>query len=122
VAPPLGRVLGRSDGLQPGELGAERSRLAVGGDELDPRCSPALVEDLAGVAPAYVATAGFDPLRDEGEEYAARLRGDGVGVALRRHSDLIHGFVNTVGVGHVGKDALLEAAGALRVGVARATR
>jgi acetyl esterase len=116
VAPPLGRVLGRSDGLQPGELGAERSRLAVGGDELDPRCSPALV------APAYVATAGFDPLRDEGEEYAARLRGDGVGVALRRHSDLIHGFVNAVGVGHVGKDALLEAAGALRVGVARATR
>ena len=87
-------------------------------DALDPRCSPLLAEDFAGVAPAYVATAGFDPLRDEGEEYAERLRGAGVPVALRRHSELIHGFVNTVAIGHAGRDALLEAAGELRLGLA----
>ena len=43
-------------------------------DARDPRCSPMLAQDLAGVAPANVATAGFDPLRDEAEDYALRLR------------------------------------------------
>jgi acetyl esterase len=85
---------------------------------LDPRCSPLLAEEFGGVAPAYIATAGFDPLRDEGEEYAELLRAAGVPVALRRHQGLIHGFVNAIGVGHTGRDALLEAAGALRVGLA----
>jgi acetyl esterase len=87
---------------------------------LDPRCSPLLSEQLAGVAPAYIATAGFDPLRDEGEDYAQKLRDEGVAVALRRHRGLIHGFVNMVGIGHSGRDALQEAAGALRVGLALA--
>lgn len=89
-------------------------------DALDPRCSPLLTNELAGVAPAYVATAGFDPLRDEGEEYAARLREAGVPVALRRHPGLVHAFVNAIAIGHVGRDALLEAAGALRVGLSAA--
>jgi acetyl esterase len=87
-------------------------------DARDPRCSPMLAEDLAGSAPAYIVTAGFDPLRDEGEEYAERLRAAGVRVALRRQAGLIHGFVNTVQIGHVAREALLEAAGALRVGLA----
>jgi acetyl esterase len=87
-------------------------------DATDPRCSPLLGEHLEGIAPAYIATAGFDPLRDEGEAYATRLREAGVRVALRRHSGLIHAFVNSVGVGRLGKDALLEACGALRLGLA----
>jgi acetyl esterase len=86
-------------------------------DALDPRCSPLLADDLAGVAPAYIAIAGFDPLRDEGEEYAERLRAAGVPVALRRHRGLVHAFVNAIGIGHTGRDALIEAAGALRVGL-----
>jgi len=85
----------------------------------DPRASPLLAEDLTGLPPAYVVTAGFDPLRDEGEAYAARLREAGVPVALRRHRGLIHGFANMTGVGRTGRAAMLEAVGALRVGVSR---
>ena len=59
----------------------------------DPRACPIRAEKLAGVAPATVITAGFDPLRDEGEAYARRLRREGVATHLRRYDDVIHGFV-----------------------------
>ena len=59
----------------------------------DPAASP-LYADLEGVAPALVFTAGFDPLRDEGGAFAARLAGYGVPVSLRCFDDLIHGFYN----------------------------
>jgi acetyl esterase len=95
-----------------------RHYLADPADACDPRCSPLLAEHLAGLPPAYIATAGFDPLRDEAEEYALRLRASGVPVALRRHAGLLHGFFNTVAVGRAGREALLEAAGALRLGLA----
>lgn len=87
----------------------------------DPRASPLLADDLSALPPAYIATAGFDVLRDEGEEYAARLRDAGVPVALRRHPGLIHGFANMTGIGRTGRAAVLEAVGALRMGLAQAT-
>ncbi|WP_027933546.1 alpha/beta hydrolase [Amycolatopsis thermoflava] len=86
-------------------------------DRTDPRLSPLLTEDFTGLPPAYVATAGFDPLRDEGEEYAAKLRDAGVPVTLSRQRDLIHGYVNFLGVGRRFREATSEAAGALRVGL-----
>ncbi len=87
-------------------------------DPADPRISVLRVEDLSGLAPAYVATAGFDPLRDEGEAYALRMRAAGNRVALRRHSGLIHGFANSFAVSPSSRAALSEAAGALRMGLA----
>jgi acetyl esterase len=86
----------------------------------DPRASPLLADDLSNLAPAYIATAGFDVLRDEGEEYARRLREAGVPVALRRHRNLIHGMATRVGMGGVGQTMMLEAAAALRMGLATA--
>ncbi|SEF29047.1 acetyl esterase [Amycolatopsis pretoriensis] len=88
-----------------------------GTDLTDPRLSPLHADDLSGLPPALVVTAGFDPLRDEGEAYAEKLRSAGVEVALRRHEDLIHGFINFTGVGTRFREALAETAGALRQGL-----
>jgi acetyl esterase len=113
------RLFGEGFYLTEAELDWYRAHyLGPDGDASDPRCSPLLTGDLSGVAPAYIATAGFDPLRDEGEQYASRLRQAGVRVALRRHCDLVHAFINAVGIGRVGKEPLLEAAGALRLALA----
>ncbi|MER6399511.1 alpha/beta hydrolase [Kitasatospora sp. NPDC001603] len=86
-----------------------------GVDRSDPRLSPLLTPDLTGLPPAYIATAGFDPLRDEGEAYAERLREAGVVVALSRQPDLIHGYINYLGIGRRFREATAEAAGALRL-------
>jgi acetyl esterase len=63
------------------------------GDRTDPRVSVLQTADLSGVAPAVVLTAEFDPLRDEGEEYAQRLREAGVTTDQRRYDGQIHGFL-----------------------------
>lgn len=87
-------------------------------DRTDPRASPLLAEDLSGLPPAHVATGGFDPLRDEGEAYARRMAEAGVTVSLRRHSTMVHPFVNAVGATPLARAALSEAVGALRMGLA----
>ncbi len=73
--------------------------------------------DVSGLPPAYVATSGFDPLRDEGEIYAARMREAGVQVVLQRHPGQIHGFANLTAICPSARTAMLEAAGALRMGL-----
>ncbi len=60
----------------------------------DPRVSPLLADDLAGLSPALVVTAGFDPLRDEGDQYADRMRAAGVAVDHRRMNSMTHVFLN----------------------------
>jgi acetyl esterase len=59
--------------------------------------SPAFWPDLRGAAPAIVVTAGYDPLVDEGDAHAERLRTDGVTVRHRRYPSLVHGFLSLAG-------------------------
>lgn len=56
------------------------------------KASPARAQSLAGLPPSYVMTAGADPLRDEGDEYAARLKRDGVPLTYRHFPGQFHGF------------------------------
>ncbi len=86
----------------------------AGADPADHRLSILRANDLDGVAPALVVSAGFDPLRDEGEAYAAALRASGVPVAHRRFPGLIHGFCNAIGTNKASREALIEVAGAIR--------
>ncbi len=82
----------------------------------DPRCSPLLAEDLTGLPPAYVAVAGFDPLRDEGVAYAHALREAGVEVTLRVHGDAVHAMLNVL-VSDLGRRCVAEVVGAVRMGL-----
>ncbi|MEU5696172.1 alpha/beta hydrolase [Actinosynnema sp. NPDC020468] len=81
------------------------------GDAADPRVSPALA-DLAGVAPAVVGVAGFDPLRDDGIAYAATLLRAGVPTALRVYPGLIHPFFGMPGLSPAAEAAVVELTGA----------
>jgi acetyl esterase len=83
-------------------------------DPEDPRLSIARAPSLDAGPPALVVTAGFDPLRDEGEAYAARLREAGITVVLRRFPGLIHGFLNLVGISPSSFEAVVEIGGAAR--------
>jgi acetyl esterase len=81
--------------------------------------SPLRANDLSGVAPAFVLTAEYDPLRDEGEAYAARLRESGVAVQLRRYDAMFHGFFGMASLFPQAKEAMGEVAGILRAAFGR---
>jgi acetyl esterase len=84
-------------------------------DEIaDPRASPLHADDLAGMAPALIYTAGFDPLRDEGKAYADRLTAAGVKTIHREFESLIHGFVGMRGVLQAGARAMDDMVAGLR--------
>ena len=83
-------------------------------DACDPSASPLLAAELAHSPAAYVAVAGFDPLRDEGLAYADRLRAAGVTLALAYHPRLPHAFVEFAGVSRSSRAALVDAGRWLR--------
>jgi len=76
--------------------------------------SPAYWTDLRGLPPAIVVTAGYDPLVDEGDAYAAALRNAGVPVRHRRYPGLIHGFISLGGVVRAARAAIDELCGDIR--------
>jgi acetyl esterase len=90
--------------------------VSEGTDPRDPRLAPLHAEVPSGVAPAFVATAGFDPLRDEGEAYAAKLAAADVEVEAWRYADQIHGFFNVLAA-RTSRAAALDLADALRKGL-----
>ena len=85
----------------------------------EPLASPLRAEKLEGLPPALVLTAEFDPLRDEGEAYAERLREAGVPTVCRRYDGMFHGFFSMGELIETGTRALEDAGSALREALAR---
>ena len=83
-------------------------------DYADWRASPALAKSHAALPPAYILTAGFDPLLDEGRQYAELLACAGVEVSYRDYPDMIHGFILMGGVLDTANAAVAECCAQLR--------
>ncbi|WP_207544410.1 alpha/beta hydrolase [Mycolicibacterium fortuitum] len=86
----------------------------------DPLVSPLLAEDLSGLPPALVITAGFDPLRDEGDRYARALQEAGVVVDFREERSIIHAFANFFPLGGGSATATSAMISALRAHLSHA--
>ena len=87
----------------------------AGKDEaMDWRASPLRAATLSGLPPALIVTAGFDPLRDEGEAYARRLRDAGVRVDYACYGGMLHGFVGMGRLLDSGNRAVSHIAASLR--------
>tara|TARA_R110000868_G_scaffold36635_1_gene129845 strand:+ start:5813 stop:6748 length:936 start_codon:yes stop_codon:yes gene_type:complete len=87
-------------------------------DRNDPRIAPLKAASLAGLPKAYVITAGFDPLRDEGRAYAEAMKAAGVDTVHVNYDGMIHGFFNLQGAFDVARDAVKAAAKALKESLA----
>jgi acetyl esterase len=112
------REFGEGHGLTAASMHRFWNLYLNGADGTDPDASPLRAEDLAGLPPAFVLTAGFDPLRDEGEAYAEALREAGVEVEVRRFEGAIHGFWRWLAVTEQSRLAVDEVAAALRTRLA----
>ena len=88
--------------------------LRNGEDMYDQRASPLMAESHADLPPAFIMTAAFDPLKDEGEAYANKLRDSDVTVKYCCYEGMVHGFIAMPGAVDMAKTALLDAASYLK--------
>jgi acetyl esterase len=88
-------------------------------DRTDPQVSPLRANDLSGLPPALLVTGGFDPLRDEGNQYAEALAAAGVCVDHRQFGSLVHGFANFFPLGGGSATAMAEIVSAVRAHLSR---
>jgi acetyl esterase len=106
-----------AEGFGPGAIDMQRGwseYLPEGQDPRDPVASPAFAADTAGAPPAFIATAEYDTLRDEGEAYARKLIEFGNRVELRRYPGAIHGFFTMPAALGLARQALADVAEFLR--------
>ncbi len=87
--------------------------IAASVDLEDQWLSPGCTKDLGGMPPALIVTAGYDPLRDDGLDYAEKLRASGVPVELLHYAGQFHGFLNFDSILSAGRDGLGRIGGAL---------
>ena len=83
-------------------------------DRHQPYASPSKASDVRGIPPAFVITGECDPLRDQGEAYADKMRSAGVPVVLKRYEGMIHPFLSLAGIVDAGRAAIKDSAGAVR--------
>jgi acetyl esterase len=95
-----------------------RQYLADAAEAENPYASPLRAKDLSGLPPGLCITAEFDPLRDEGEAYAAKLRKAGAQVATSRYDGMFHGFFGMGALLDQGRQAVAQASAALRKALA----
>lgn len=89
---------------------AVRRYLGPDAEAADPRVSPILADDLSSVPPALVVTVEFDPLRDEGAAYAAKLAEAGIPVVHQDVAGLVHGTFDMLGLSETARIAMADAA------------
>jgi acetyl esterase len=110
-----------ADGYGPGAADMKRGWLEYlpeGCDPRDPLASPLHARDIVGAAPAFILTAEYDTLRDEGEAYARKLIEAGIPVQTRRYCGTMHGFFTMPGTLRLAREALSEVAEFLRLSLA----
>ena len=112
------REFGERHGLTAASMQRFWNLYLDGADGLQEDASPLRSADLEGSPPAFVLTAGFDPLRDEAEAYCEALREAGVEAECRRFAGAIHGFWRWLAVTKLSRAAVDEVAGALRARLA----
>jgi len=92
----------------------QENYLSLDDDRRHPDASPYFIEDLSGLAPAFVVTAEYDPLRDEGEAYGRRLEEAGVPTKVKRYDGMIHAFFQMDAAIPAAADAITDSIEALR--------
>jgi acetyl esterase len=84
-------------------------------DQLNPRAVPLIASDLSNLAPAFIIVAEYDPLRDDGINYASRLEADGTPVVLKHVHRLPHGFMRSLAISEDVQRALVDIINAFRL-------